>query len=191
MAGAIQECTLKEIVYHVAITLDGFIAHSDGSIDGFPMEGPHLPDYMEALQQYAVAIMGRKTYEFGYNYGLEPGANPYPNMKTYVFSQQLSLQPESSEKPPEIQTVRKEFASAVREIKAAASGSIYLCGGDQFAGLLLQEGLVDRLILKLCPVSFGEGISLWGSQNSVLSNWQLVSQKAYSNGVLLLEYSRS
>ena len=30
--------------------------------------------------------MGRRTYEFGYKYGLQPGQSPYPHMENYIFS---------------------------------------------------------------------------------------------------------
>tara|TARA_B100001778_G_scaffold325481_1_gene321032 strand:+ start:227 stop:775 length:549 start_codon:yes stop_codon:yes gene_type:complete len=181
---------VKEIVYHVATSLDGFIAHSDGSIDGFAMDGPHLPDYLNALKNYAVAIMGRKTYEFGYSYGLQPGQNPYPNMETYVFSSSLQMPEDGLDGPPEIHTVREDFIPRILELKKSAKGPIYLCGGGQFAGLLMQEALVDRLILKLNPVTFGSGLPLWGTESGTINHWKVMHQKVYENGVMLLEYSR-
>ena len=35
--------------------------------------------------------MGRKTYEFGFQYGLEPGQPAYPNMKHHIFSNSLKI----------------------------------------------------------------------------------------------------
>jgi hypothetical protein len=35
------------------------------------------------LENYAFAIMGRATYEFGYRFGMPPGQNPYPQMNIW------------------------------------------------------------------------------------------------------------
>lgn len=35
--------------------------------------------------------MGRKTYEFGYKFGLEPGQPAYPHMEHYIFSENLAF----------------------------------------------------------------------------------------------------
>ncbi|MEM9360868.1 MAG: deaminase, partial [Pseudomonadota bacterium] len=71
---------MQPIVYDIAISLDGFIAGPGGDISQFDSGGPVVRDYEERLQAYAAAIMGRQTYEFGYQYGLRPGQNPYPHM---------------------------------------------------------------------------------------------------------------
>jgi hypothetical protein len=35
------------------------------------------------LENYAIAIMGRATYEFGYRFGMQPGQNHYPQMNIW------------------------------------------------------------------------------------------------------------
>lgn len=178
---------MKEIVYHVAISLDGFIAQSDGAAEGFLAEGPHVSDYLESLKAYDTAIMGRKTYEFGYGFGLKPGENPYPHMQTYVFSQRLLLTDGAEN---QIHCVREDYVATVKELRAGAGKPIYLCGGGTFAGLLMDHGLVDRLVLKLNPVSFGQGIPLWRCKNPSIQRFGLEKRKEYENGLLLLEYTR-
>ena len=83
---------MRKLVYHVAMTLDNFIAHEDGSINGFApfAEGEHVADYLAQLQEYDTVLMGRATYEFGYQYGLEPGQPAYAHMKHFIFSKTLS-----------------------------------------------------------------------------------------------------
>lgn len=41
---------MRKLKYHVASTLDGFIAHEDHTIDGFIAEGEHVNDYLESLR---------------------------------------------------------------------------------------------------------------------------------------------
>ena len=175
---------MRKIVYHVATTIDGFIAHEDGSADGFLGEGDHLPDYMESLQHYDTVIMGKNTYTFGYDFGLQPGQPAYAHMMHYIFSKTL----EFDKQHEQVQVVKDDQLDLVRSLKAAEGTAIYLCGGGAFAGFLLEHELIDELILKLNPITFGGGIPMFGNTNRKL-NLTLQSSKTYESGVLLLTYS--
>jgi dihydrofolate reductase len=70
---------MRKLIYHVASTLDGFIAHEDHTVDGFLGEGLHADEYLASLHtNYDAVIMGRKTYEFGVQFGV---THPYPWLK--------------------------------------------------------------------------------------------------------------
>ena len=64
---------MRKIIYHVATTLDGYIAHADNTTAGFSFAGPHVDAYMQQLQRYDTVIMGKNTYEAGYQFGLKAG----------------------------------------------------------------------------------------------------------------------
>ncbi len=76
--------------------------------------------------------MGRRTYEFGYQYGLEPGQPAYPHMEHFIFSDSLKIK-----KLAKSVHIEKKSIDRVREIKESAQTDIYLCGGGEFAGWLL------------------------------------------------------
>lgn len=173
---------MRKIIYHVAISLDGFIAQKDGSAKGFLEEGEHIPDYLNSLSNYDTVIMGRKTYEFGYDFGLEPGQPAYPHMQHYIFSKTLELPPHE-----QVKIIRANEVDLIKKIKTMEGSPIYLCGGGQFAGFLLEHELIDEALLKVNPVIFGEGIPLFGfSKKSV--QFQLQDLKRYESGVLLIDY---
>jgi len=70
---------MRKLKYYMASTVDGFICHEDGSVNGFLEQGPHVTDYLESLKTwFDVALMGRKTYEFGFQFGV---TNPYYRVK--------------------------------------------------------------------------------------------------------------
>lgn len=174
---------MRNITYHVATSLDHYIAHEDGSIGGFLTEGDHIPAYLSHLQEYDTVIMGRQTYEFGYDYGLKPGQLAYPHMQHYIFSKSLKV-PKVSEK---LEVVSEHQLDIIRSLKAGEGTDIYLCGGGIFAGWLLDEGLIDKLRIKLNPALFGKGISLFGeSQRTV--DLILSNTTTYHSGVVLLDY---
>src|SRR5262249_26567871 len=68
----IEERTpMRKLKYYVASTVDGFIGHEDGSVNGFLEQGEHVTDYLESLKTwFDVVLMGRKTYEFGFQFGV-------------------------------------------------------------------------------------------------------------------------
>jgi hypothetical protein len=70
---------MQDVIYDLNVSVDGFIAGSGGDISMFPSEGPWVDTYLVRLAEYRVAIMGRAICEFGYRFGLKPGANPYPH----------------------------------------------------------------------------------------------------------------
>jgi dihydrofolate reductase len=172
---------MRNVVYDVAASIDGFIAGEDGDVSGFQMEGDHLTDYQQRLKGYDTVLMGRATYEWGYQYGLAPGALAYPHMRHYVFSKTLRF----DDSP--VVVIDHDEVSVVRRLKEEGGSDIYLCGGGTFAGFLLDHGLVDQLVIKQNPRLLGHGVRLFGaSTRSVVT--ELVDARIYDSGVLLLRY---
>jgi dihydrofolate reductase len=87
---------MRQLKYYVACTVDRFIAHPDGTHDGFLMEGEHFTDLITTFPEtfpaqfrdilgisgenkcFDTVLMGRKTYEVGLKVGI---GNPYPQMQ--------------------------------------------------------------------------------------------------------------
>lgn len=174
---------MHPIIYDVAVSMDGFICGPGGDVSKFAHDGPVVDDYKARLEGYKTAIMGRSTYEFGYQFGLEPGRNPYPHMETIVFSRMLDCPPDS-----EISIKRVADEEEIRNLKKSAKAPIYLCGGGTFAGWLLVRGLIDRIILKRSPTVYGRGVKLFG-ETGFDRGYATVSTKNYESGYILEEYS--
>ena len=174
---------MQPIVYDVAVSIDGFISGPDGDISQFAHDGPVVEEYIARLADYAVAIMGRSTYEFGYRFGLRPGQNPYSHMKTLVFSRSLEL-PEDSE----VMVHETGDPQLLRELKVSSVGPIYLCGGGAFAGSLLSMGLIDIVRLKRAPAVLGSGVRLFGP-STVSPRLRHVETRQYDGGYALQEFA--
>lgn len=88
----------------MAASIDGFISGPDKGISGFEnvQESDGIQMYLQDLQKFDSVIMGRKTYEFGYKFGLKPGDLAYPHMNHYIFSGSLKL--DSPDKDRNLQT---------------------------------------------------------------------------------------
>jgi dihydrofolate reductase len=173
---------MHPIIYDVAVSLDGFISGVSGDISKFAHEGRVVDQYLKRLETYKTAIMGRKTYEFGYGFGLKPGQNPYPHMRTVVFSDTLEV-PEQAD----ISVHRRPTPEEILTLARNADGPVYLCGGGDFAGWMLEQGLINRLILKRAPCVLGSGTPLFGAYAPPTS-LSRIRTETYENGYLLEEF---
>jgi dihydrofolate reductase len=176
---------MRELVYDVAVSLDGFIAGPDGDVSRFPFEGPHVDAYQARLASYGTVLMGRTTYESGYAWGLKPGERAYPHLDHVVMSSSLSL-PAGSD----VCVSREPVADVVARLKAEPGPAIYLCGGGLLAGALAQAGLIDRLCLKVAPIVIGAGVRLFEGLSRPLG-WHAESCVNHPNGVNTCIYKAS
>ncbi|GAB3274954.1 dihydrofolate reductase family protein [Larkinella harenae] len=177
---------MRKLIYDVAASFDGYIAHSDGSIDGFLTEGEFVTDFLERIKTYGAVLMGRNTYEWGYAFGLQKGQPAYTQVNSelvnYIFSKSISF-----EQNELIQLVSDDEQNVVRQLKAVAGKPLWLCGGGELAGRLLDAQLIDELVVKLNPVVLGEGVRLFGSSQTQVG-LERIDAKPYDNGLLLVRY---
>lgn len=173
---------MRNIIYYVAVSIDGFIAGVNEDISGFVAEGSGVDQYLSDLQNFDTVIMGRKTYEFGYKFGLQPGQPPYPHMKHYIFSETLHF-----ENVTENIIIYKRDIGIIKSLKEQPGSDIYLCGGGEFAGWLLDHEMIEFLKIKLNPLILGNGTKLFGhSQKKVLT--ERVSVNSYDKGLQIISY---
>lgn len=175
---------MKKIIYYVASSLDGYIAGENDDISKFIFQGEGVEKYKSDLANFGTVIMGRKTYEFGFQYGLVPGQPAYPNMEHHIFSNSLKIDNLS-----EFVKIEKLSISKVNEIRQNAKTDIYLCGGGEFAGWLLENRLIDQLKLKLNPIVLGSGTKLFGT-STASESWELIGTESFTDGLQILTYDK-
>jgi dihydrofolate reductase len=174
---------MRKIIYYVATSLDGYISGPNDDVSMFSQESDGIKQYLSDLQDFQTVIMGRKTYEFGYQYGIQPGQPAYPHMEHYIFSDHLEIQDTADSVH-----IEKLSLDRIRALKETSKTDIYLCGGGQFAGWLLENKLIDILKIKLNPIILGEGVQLFGG-SSQACKWLLVDRKSYSHGLEIINLS--
>jgi dihydrofolate reductase len=175
-----MELQKRKLKYHVASTLDGFIARSDGRWDCFPTTGAHIEEYVASLPRYGTVLMGRKTYEVGLNMGV---TDPYPFLESYVFSRSMKGSPDAR-----VTLVAEGAIEVVQGLKAQPGNDILLCGGGELAQTFFAAGLIDEVVIKLNPLLLGNGTPLAPGLLSQV-DLTLLSSKVYQSDVLLLEYA--
>lgn len=111
---------MTELHYYIATTLDGFIAGPNGEADEsiFSYDEDFVSDFLKSLKSYDTVLMGRKTYEYGYQYGMKPGEPSgvalasNPDMKHYIFSSSIDFK--SNKK---VELIREDTAKFVQNLK--------------------------------------------------------------------------
>lgn len=173
---------MKKIVYYVATSIDGFISGVNEDISGFVGEGNGVDKYLNDLKDYNTVIMGRRTYEFGYRFGLKPGALAYPHMEHFIFSNTLSFESQD----PKLHVVKRDIDEIVK-IRDRSETDVYLCGGGVFAGWLLDHQLIDMVKVKINPLILGQGASIFGdSTQSYRMN--LMESDCFDGGLMINTY---
>jgi len=188
---------MRELVYYIAATLDGFIAREDGSFSDFPWDdefGAYLLEtYPETFpahlrpgeptrshnRRFDAVLMGRKTYDVGLREGV---TSPYPTLDQYVVSRSLEPPPDSG-----VTILQDDVEEHVRALKRADGRDIWLCGGGEVASLLMRRELIDRVVVKLNPVLFGRGIPML-SQEIRGTSLGLTATRQFRSGHMVLEY---
>ncbi|KJC64788.1 dihydrofolate reductase family protein [Agreia bicolorata] len=186
---------MRELIYYIAASIDGYIADPTGGFDAFLVEGDHASvvfgEYADALPGHAHAALGIEppktrfdTVIMGWNTlapALEIGiTSPYPHLKQIVASRH------SRAVDPAI-TLTDDPLALVRSLKREDGLDIWLCGGGELAGTLLPE--IDRLVLKRNPVVFGSGIDMFGNTPYKPRTFTLTRTRSFDSGVVIEEYT--
>src|SRR5882724_2622494 len=102
---------MRKVLLGVGISLDGYIARPDGSVDFLFMP----KDYSMAafFKRIDNAVMGRKTYEMGLKLG--GGKIRSKGMKYYVFSRTLNY--EECNGVMVVADSQKQFVNSLRKKK--------------------------------------------------------------------------
>jgi dihydrofolate reductase len=168
----------RKVVLGLGISLDGYIARPDGSVDFLFMP----KDYSMApfFKTIDTAIMGRKTYDVAKAMGGGFGGK----MMSYVMSRAL---------PPGKREgmifTNESPAILIARLRENQGKDIWMMGGGELARDFLRADLIDELYLGVVPVLLGEGIPLF-PDGFPQRDFALLENRSYSQGLIALKYAR-
>jgi dihydrofolate reductase len=171
---------MRSVVLGLGISLDGYIARLDGSVDFlFMPKDFSMAPFFETID---TSIMGRKTYEVARKMS---GGSKGSKIADYVMSRSL---PPGERKG---MTFTGESPAALMErIRSRPGKDIWLMGGGELAREFLKADLVDELYLGVVPTLLGEGIPLFPG-GFPQREFELVENKTFSKGLISLKYRRA
>lgn len=170
----------------IAMSLDGFIARDDGSIDWL-MEANKLAlqdedcGYKSFISTVDIMIMGRNSFEKVLSFD----EWPYGNLPVIVLSSNSIDIPEHLK--PFVTVSNQKAYDLYWELEGKDYKHIYIDGGitiQQF----IKIGLVDELIVTIIPVLIGSGKRLFGETNERDIPLEHMCTSTYSGGFVQLKY---
>ena len=192
---------MRKLTYLVACSIDGFIGDPNGDATSmFAFLDEEFLGYLTSTWPDTIAaqardhfglkgaenlhfdtvIQGRASYQLALDAGV---TSPYGHLREYVASR--TLDPATD---PNVTVLEGDLVARVRELKAEEGElGIWLCGGSQVAGELLDE--IDELVIKTYPQVYGAGLPMFGADFAV-TDFTLEGVQTFGNGVLVRTYAR-
>lgn len=170
----------RKVILYIAMSLDGYIATKENSIDFLSMVEQQGEDYGYAdfVKSVDTVIIGRKSYEKVLAMGFE---YPHVDKDVYIITR--------SERPAigNFKFYAGDLAQLVSNLKAQSGKKIYCDGGAEIANELMKNNLIDEFIISIIPILLGDGVKLFngGRPKKELS---LVSSKQFESGLMQLHY---
>jgi dihydrofolate reductase len=161
---------VSSVIWHVTMSLDGFIAGRDDSMDWVVAQWSNGGDNTrdidvqrsavadEVLQRAGAILGGRRWYDVairkfdGYE-GIYGGQWAGP-----VFV--LTHRPPDAGHHPAITFLSGDLSDAVATATAGAAGKDVIVFGANLAQQCLRAGLLDEIVIHLVPVLLGDGVHL-------------------------------
>jgi dihydrofolate reductase len=184
--------SITHVSVYIAMSLDGFIARQDGSLDwlpgsdggGSPEDNDDVFGYEEFMASVDVIVMGRNTFEFVSSSGEWPYEKP-----VVVLSKTMKELP-SDLKDMDILLVSD--ASPQEVVEMYPGQHIYVDGGRTIQSFL-REALVNTLQIFRVPILLGKGIPLFpplsaGSADSDIQLMHVETKVEPKTGIVSSKY---
>ena len=162
----------------IAMSLDGYIARADGSLDWLSVVEREGEDYgyRAFVDGVDALVMGRKTYDtvLGFDEW------PFAGKRCIVLTHARPTSPRADE----------EFASGapaalLEQLGRQGVRRVYVDGGAVIREFLAGD-LIDDLTVSIIPVLLGSGLPLFGGGGE--QRLKLRESRAFDSGLVQLTY---
>ena len=176
---------MGSLVMFNMVSLDGFFADQDGSIDWHTTDEEFNDFSVEQLASAGGLVFGRRTYELMAGYWPAATsdtdvANAMNSLPKWVFSRTLA-----SAEWTNTTLLREATPDAISAIKAVQGKDLMLFGSANLAQSLIAQGGVDEFRLMVSPQVLGDGIPLFNAPIRL----GLLEARPFQSGNVLLRYA--
>jgi dihydrofolate reductase len=131
-------------------------------------------------------LLGRRTYDLWASFWPTVKGGPFADGLNAAKKYVATHRPESLEWGP-LGDLGTDAIEGVRRVKSTDGPDLIVWGSSTLTSVLLEQGLVDEVLLLVCPVLLGRGKRFF-SDRADPRELALVSTKAASSGVLMNTY---
>ncbi|GAA5190110.1 dihydrofolate reductase family protein [Arthrobacter gyeryongensis] len=186
---------MRKIILMMSVSLDGFFETIDRDISWGLVDDELLGFLNGEFRGMGAFMFGRITYDVMADYWNTAAPDPdvsapmfefagiWREMPKFVFSRARTQAGSNTT------VIHDVVPEQIAELKAQPGGDIVLSGAN-LASALMRHGLVDEFRIRVNPVVLGRGRPLF-EDPGVRMDLRLEGTHTFSNGVVLLRYSRS
>ncbi len=169
-----------KIILNLAISLDGYIASSDGGFEWImgdndkTLNTPQKNDFNVFLDEIDIVVMGGDCYRQGF-------ANDYPTKTVFVATSKEEADRDN------LRFIKGDIVSILQKEKSSGK-NIFLFGGGKMIAPFIKENCIDKYIVGIIPIILGEGRKLFLENNPTIK----LHLDSYSieEGVSIFTYSK-
>lgn len=175
---------MRKVILFIAMSLDGFIADTNGRVDWLAGQQPNEDDmctYKEFIKGIDSVVMGWKTY---HQIVTELSSEEwfYKNLNSFVITHHDII---SNER---ITAVHGDVCAFIESLKKKTGKDIWICGGADVVCQLMKQQLIDRYHLSVIPTILGDGVRLF-SKVEEPHKLKLIKTESY-NGIVDVIYEK-
>src|SRR5919201_1798219 len=160
----------------IAISLDGYIARTNGAIDWLSIVHPvdEAHGYKAFMASVDAVVLGRGTYDTV----LEFNDWPYPGKRVIVMTNRVAQARHGEE----------FFSGPVAELAARLRDAkrVYVDGG-KVVSQFFAAGLIDDVTISVIPIILGNGIRLFSGGEGE-HRLELKGQRSWPSGMVQMRY---
>jgi dihydrofolate reductase len=170
---------MGKVFIHATITLDGFMADTNGGVDwmfGFPSADEDQVVVNKVMEEVGAVVGGANKTRT-----IEEGEEPYGGvLKVPVFEMTHEAHEPIVKNGTTYTFVVNDISEAVSLAKEAAEDKGVALLGGSISRQCLKLGLVDEIVLDVVPLLLGDGISLFGGLGETIK-LERIETSAYAS----------
>jgi dihydrofolate reductase len=188
---------MRQLILSMMVTLDGFSAGSDGSLDMF---GENFADdellgfHADQLRSVDAYIFGRVAYQELAQFWPTAGTAPSSTPREVELAELMNTKPKIVVSRSQIDltwgpatVIGGDLATEIRNLKTQSGRDLALFAGATIASAAIAADLVDEYRLMVYPVAIGRGQAPFGHLARVLP-MELLGTRTFSSGPVLVRY---
>lgn len=185
---------MRKIVAFAHLSLDGFMASSEGGLDWVTINDELFAYVGQRIQQTDTALYGRVTYQMMEAYWptaadkANPTSHEIEHTRWYKTARKIVLSKTLMEQNhPNTKIIRSNLRDEMTQLKQGAGSEILVFGSPTATHALMAENLIDAYWLFINPVLLGQGIPLFKNIQD-RTKLRLEQSKIFTSGVVCLHY---
>lgn len=177
------------VTIHMAVSLDGFIARKDRSVDwletsdnfegGDTLTPESVEQFLRTIDCY---VMGSRTYEKALDFEANGLGWSYGDKPTFVLTRRTLGKTRNA-----VQFYSGDLERLVEERLKPNFRSIWFVGGAEVSAECLRLRLADEVRYSIVPILIGNGIPFSEGLSKDVA-LHLLESTAYRNGIVALRY---